>query len=94
MELGYPIAAQYDLTDDLAVDMITIRNMILKLGPTPLQITGTVNAKPTPAQIDLHIKANNVALTEAAKLLAASGVALSKGTTASGNATMNIAART
>ena len=23
MELGYPIAAQYDLTDDLPVDMIT-----------------------------------------------------------------------
>jgi len=93
MELGYPIAAQYDLTDELAVDMITIRNMVLKLGPTPLQMTGTVNAKPTPAQIDLQIKANNVALTEAAKLLAASGVALSQGTTATGNATINVAAR-
>jgi len=53
MDLGYPIAAQYDLTDDLPVDMITIRNMILKLGSTPLAMSGTLNAKPTPAQLAL-----------------------------------------
>jgi AsmA protein len=93
MELGYPIAVQYDLTDDLPVDMITIRSMILKLGPTPLELSGTVNAKPTPAQLALNIKANNVSLAEAAKLLAASGVALSQGTTVTGNASANIEAR-
>ena len=93
MELGYPIAAQYDLTDDLPVDMITIRSMILKLGPTPLELSGTVNAKPTPAQLALNFKANNVSLAEAAKLLAASGVALSQGTTVTGNASANIEAR-
>ena len=93
MELGYPIAAHYDLTDDLPVDMITIRSMILKLGPTPLELSGTVNAKPTPAQLALNIKANNVSLAEAAKLLAASGVALSQGTTVTGNASANIEAR-
>ena len=93
MELGYPIAAQYDLTDDLPVDMITIRSMILKLGPTPLELSGSVNAKPTPAQLALNFKANNVSLAEAAKLLAASGVALSQGTTVTGNASANIEAR-
>jgi len=93
MELGYPIAAQYDLSDDLPVDMITIRSMILKLGPTPLELSGSVNAKPTPAQLALNFKANNVSLAEAAKLLAASGVALSQGTTVTGNASANIEAR-
>jgi uncharacterized protein involved in outer membrane biogenesis len=93
MELGYPIAAQYDLTDEMPVDMITIRKMILKLGSTPLEMSGTLNAKPTPAQVALNIKANNVSLAEAAKLLAASGVALSQGTTASGEASANIEAR-
>ena len=33
MDLGYPIAAQYDLTDDLDSDVLTIRNFMLKLGP-------------------------------------------------------------
>jgi AsmA-like C-terminal region len=77
----------------LPVDMITIRSMILKLGPTPLEMSGTVNAKPTPAQLALNIKANNISLAEAAKLLAASGVALSQGTTVTGNASANIEAR-
>jgi hypothetical protein len=93
MELGYPIAAQYDLTDNLSVDMITIRSMILKLGTTPLEMSGSVNAKPTPTQIALNVKANSISLAEAAKLLAASGVALSQGTTATGEASANIEAR-
>jgi AsmA-like C-terminal region len=45
MELGYPISAQYDITDNLPVDTITIRKFALKLGSTPLEMTGTVNAK-------------------------------------------------
>jgi hypothetical protein len=93
MELGYPIAAKYDLTDEVPADMITIRNMTLKLGPTPLEISGTVNSKPTPAELALNVKANNVSLAEAAKLLAASGVALSQGTVVTGNASINIEAR-
>jgi uncharacterized protein involved in outer membrane biogenesis len=93
MDLGYSIAAKYDLTDDLPADMITVRSMTLKLGATPLEISGTVNAKPTPAQLALNVKANNVSLAEAAKLLAASGVALSQGTIVTGNASVNIEAR-
>ena len=68
MELGYPIVAEYDLTDDLPADMISIRSLTLKLGTTPLQISGTVNAKPKPPQIALKLNANNVSLAEAAKL--------------------------
>ena len=93
MELGYPIAAQYDLTDDLPADMLTIRNFILKLGSTPLQMSGTVNSKVTPAVLDLNVKANNVSIAEAAKLAAASGVALSQGTNVTGNVNANIQAR-
>src|SRR5882724_11708237 len=93
MDLGYPITAKYDLTDESAADMITIRSMILKLGPTPLEINGTLNAKPTPAELALNVKANNISLAEAAKLLAASGVALSQGTVVTGNASINIEAR-
>jgi AsmA protein len=93
MELGYPISAQYDLTDDLLVDMITIRKFALKLGSTPLQMRGTVNARPTPAQLNLNIEATNVSVAEAAKLAAAMGVALSQGTVVTGNVNANIQAR-
>jgi uncharacterized protein involved in outer membrane biogenesis len=93
MDLGYPIAAQYDLTDDLALDVLTIRNFMLKLGPTPLQVSGTVNAKSAPALLDLNVKANNISIAEAAKLAAASGMALSQGTNATGNVNANIQIR-
>ena len=93
MELGFPITAQYDLTDDLAADMLNIQSLLLKLGSTPLELSGTVNSKPTPALLDIKAKANNVSIAEAAKLAAASGTALSQGTTATGNVNLNIQAR-
>jgi len=67
--------------------------MILKLGSTPLELSGTINSNPTPAQLDIKAKANNVSIAEAAKLAAASGTALSQDTTAAGNVNLNIQAR-
>jgi AsmA protein len=93
MELGYPVSAQYDLTDDLPVDLITIRRFAVKLGPSPVEMSGTVNAKPTPAQIDLNLRANNVSIAEAAKFAAASGIAFSQGTTVTGNVNANVQAK-
>jgi hypothetical protein len=52
-----------------------------------------VNAKPTPAVLNINAKAANVSIVEAAKLAAASGVALSQGTTATGNVNANIQLR-
>ena len=93
MELGFPISAQYDLADDLVADMLTIQKLLVKLGTTPLELSGTVNAKPTPAVLNINAKAANVSIVEAAKLAAASGVALSQGTTATGNVNANIQVR-
>src|SRR5215470_6966209 len=93
MELGYPVTAQYDLTNEMSSNVLTIRNFLLKLGSTPLQMTGTVNSKVTPAQLNLNVKANNISIAEAAKLAAASGMALSKGTNVAGNLNADIQAR-
>jgi AsmA protein len=90
MELGFPITAQYNLTDDLVADMLSIQSMLLKLGSTPLELSGSVNSKPTAAVLDIKAKANNVSIAEAAKLAAASGTALSQDTTATGNLNVNI----
>ena len=93
LEVGYPITADYDVNDDLATDMLTISKGTVKLGQTPLDATGTVNMKPSPAQLDLRLRANNVSITEVARLAAASGVALPPGTTVSGTATADLQAR-
>jgi AsmA protein len=93
IDLGYPIAAQYDVTDELLADMLTVRNTTIKLGPTPLFINGTVNSKGTPAQLNLNLKANNVSIAEMAKLAATSGMALTPGTTVTGNVNADITAR-
>jgi hypothetical protein len=47
MKLGYPIVAQYDLTDDLRTGLITMRKLIGKLGPTPIEMTLTLETKTT-----------------------------------------------
>lgn len=92
MELGYPVTAQYDLTDDLSAELITVRKLTTKLGPTPLEMSGTLQTKSSPTHIDMKLRANNVSVAEGAKFAAASGMALSPGTTLTGSVNANIEA--
>ncbi|WP_109487892.1 AsmA family protein [Occallatibacter savannae] len=90
MELGFPVSAQYDLTDDMPNGAITIRNLTTKLGSTPIDLNGTAQTKSTPAHIDINLRANNVSVAEAAKYAAAAGMALTPGTTVTGTVNANI----
>ncbi len=92
-ELGYPISANYDLSDDVAHDLLTIRNTTVKLGNTPLLVSGTVNTATTPAKLDLNLKANAVSIAEATKLAAASGIAFAPGVTVTGTVNADVQAR-
>jgi uncharacterized protein involved in outer membrane biogenesis len=91
-ELGFPVTADYDITDDLKADAISIRNTNLKLGATPLNISGTVDAKPTPPVLNLNLKASNVSIAEAAKLAAAAGMGPSTAVAVTGNVNVDIKA--
>ncbi len=91
--LGYPITADYDVSDNVARSLLTIRQGNVQLGSTPFSVTGTMDSKPTPAQINLNLKANNVAMTELAKLAAASGAALAPGTNVTGTVNADVNAR-
>jgi AsmA protein len=93
LDLGYPISAQYDITDDLSGDMITIRDTTIKLGTMPISVGGTVDTKRSPAQIDFRVKSDNVSIAEAAKLAAALGVAFSPGATIAGNVNVDVRAQ-
>jgi uncharacterized protein involved in outer membrane biogenesis len=93
VDVGYPITADYNLNDDLNSGLLKINKGTIKLGPTPLYVTGTVNSKPTPAQLDLNLKANNVSIAEMSKLAATAGTAFSPGTTVTGQVNADITAR-
>jgi uncharacterized protein involved in outer membrane biogenesis len=93
IEIGYPITAQYYITNDLNNDLLAISKGSFELGSTPLSVTGTVNLRPTPAQIDLRVNASNVSIEEAARLAAAAGIAFSPGTTIKGQLSADLSAQ-
>lgn len=92
-DLGFPITAKYNVHDDVAADRLTIDAATLQLGNTPLQINGTVNTRPTPAQIDLHLNATNVSIANAMILAAASGSPLAPGAAVNGTLNASLEAR-
>src|SRR3954470_24323430 len=92
-DLGYPIAADFDLSADMNSKLLEVRKGNIKLGSTPLDITGRVNAEPTPAQLDVRLKANNVSIQEAARLAASVGVAFNPNATIAGQLSTDIRAQ-
>lgn len=92
-DLGYPVDVQYVVGDEIASDLLNIESSSIKLGAMPISISGTVDSKPTPAQIDLHAGASNVSIAEAAKLAASAGATLSPDTNVTGTVDVDVQAR-
>ena len=93
VKAGYPISADFDVTDDLTSDVIQIRKGSLKLGSTPLALNGTVNTRPNPSVVDVNVSASNASIEEAARLASAFGVAFSPNTKIAGQLTLNVHAQ-
>ena len=93
IDVGYPINVDYDVSDDLTNDLLRINKGAIKLGPTPLSVTGTLNQKPTPVQLDVNLKASGVSIAEIARLAAAAGIAFAPGTTVNGQINADIKAQ-
>src|SRR5271165_2003660 len=91
--VGYPISADFDLTDDLASDVLQIKQGALKLGSTPLSISGMINTHANPSVVDVNLSASNASIQEVARLAAAFGVAFSPNTKIAGELTANIHAQ-
>ena len=90
-QIGYPISANYAVANEGA--RLRISKGDLKLGETPLHVTGTVNMQPTPAELDLKLDASNVSIQEVARLAAASGVAFNPGMNISGRLSADVHAQ-
>lgn len=93
VNVGYPITLDYDVADDLTSDVIQIHRGNIKLGSTPITITGLVNSKSTPAQVDLKLTAANASIADAARLASAFGVAFGQGMTVNGNVNADVQAK-
>jgi uncharacterized protein involved in outer membrane biogenesis len=85
VETGFPIAIDYDFNQDAATQVIRLDHAKLTLGQTPISVKGTIEAQPTPAQLDLEINTPRVSIQEAARLAAAFGVAFHPTATIAGN---------
>ena len=90
VQVGYPITADFDLADDLKNDALTIKKGDLKLGSTPLSLSGTLNTHTTPGTADLNISAKDASIEDAARLAAAFGVAFSPNAKITGKLSANV----
>lgn len=90
--LGYPVAMEYDVADNLNTDELQIGKGDLKLGKTPVSIAGTVNMHGTPSQLNLRVKAGNIGIQEIARLASAFGVAFNPGAEIAGTLNADISA--
>src|SRR5271157_1795343 len=93
VKVGYPISADFDVSDDLKSDLLTIKQGDLKLGSTPLSVNGTLNTHNTPSVANLNVSAKDASIEDAARLAAAFGVAFSPNAKITGKLTANVHAQ-
>jgi uncharacterized protein involved in outer membrane biogenesis len=93
VQVGYPISADFDLTDDLNNDILQIKQGALKLGATPLSIDGMINSHAGTSIVDVNVSTSNASIQEVARLAAAFGVAFSPNTKIAGQLTANVHAQ-
>src|SRR5664279_5511248 len=91
--VGYPITADFNVTDDLNNDVIQIGKGDVKLGSTPLALTGTLNTHAATTVADVNVSASNASIEDAARLAAAFGVAFSPNAKITGKLTANVHAQ-
>ena len=93
VKVGYPISADFDVSDNLTTDVIQIRKCNLKLGSTPLSVNGTVNTHPATSVVDVNLSTSDASIQDAARLAAAFGVAFSPDANIAGQITANVHAQ-
>jgi uncharacterized protein involved in outer membrane biogenesis len=93
VQVGYPISADFNVSDNLNSDVLDIKKCALKLGSTPLSVSGTIDTHSTPAVVDMNVSTSDASIQDAARLAAASGMAFSPNATIAGNVTANVHAQ-
>ena len=92
-DIGYAASADFDFLDDLEKEVLTIRKGELKLGSTPLSVSGEVNRKQSPPRIDLVLKTSDASIEGIARLLAALRVSFNPGMKVDGRLSADLRAQ-
>jgi AsmA protein len=93
VNVGYPITVEYEVADNLTTDVIDITRSEIKLGSTPLSVSGTLSTRPNPTEMDVKLTVVNASIAEAARLASAFGVAFNPGMQVNGRVDANLQAR-
>ena len=91
--VGYPMTVDYDVSSNLNESTLKIQKADLKLGQTPVSLQGSINAQPTPMQLDLTVQTSNASIAEAARLAAAFDAPFNAKNDVSGNVNLNVHAQ-
>ena len=93
VDVGYPVDLDYDLSSEVATGIVQITNATLKLGSTPISVSGNLNTNPTPLELDLRLKSGEVSIAEVARLASAFGIAFAPDTTVVGKVITDVQAK-
>jgi len=77
--IPYPIHVQYELAIHRTNEQITLQTSSVKIGPTVVTVTGTINAGVTPSNLALRLQTNHASLPDLLALANAFGVASNTG---------------
>lgn len=89
VEVGYPIVADYTLGASLDEGVYTIDDSTVRLGDTPISLSGDIRTEPA-TRVDLHVAADQVSVSEVARLASAFGVAFAPGTDVTGLVSLDV----
>jgi uncharacterized protein involved in outer membrane biogenesis len=92
VDIGYPIALDYDVLSNSAEGTLTINNAKLLLGQTPVSIAGTINTNAMPPRLNLSMKTGDVTIGELARMASVFGVAFAPDTTVTGKLNADVKA--
>lgn len=91
--VGDPVKVRYDLDGDLKRNLIKVSSATIDLKSMAFSVGGFIDVGPSPAELDLQVLSNRVALAEITPLASAFGLALPAGTTVTGRVNCDIRIR-
>jgi uncharacterized protein involved in outer membrane biogenesis len=93
VSIDYPIDADYKLDLDPVRDIVHIQTANLRLGPTPLSVSGDFDASHTPSTLNMRLNTKAAPITQLAQLAGAFGVAFNPKYKVNGDVTADLTAQ-
>jgi uncharacterized protein involved in outer membrane biogenesis len=88
VNIEYPITTEFALR--VRGDKVEIERGAMRLGQTPVGVSGTIDTAPQPMRMSMKAKADNVSIAEMARLAGAFGVAFQPGLDVQGRTDLDL----